>query len=184
MVVHNVSNITGEEAYNSLLQGAKRNLNKNYIYLGLGLCLGVPVMVVGLVEKNALTISMGAIVTAFLLAIAVFIVVMLIRIPKDIKKKNKAVVENGVSYDYQFKEKSCDIIVSNNGKKKKLSYIYLDFKKIFEYEDYFEIRLVSKEVMLVKKEGFTEEKEKMIEFFKKNLSSNQKLKIVNKIKTK
>ena len=182
MQVHNVSNISGEEAYNSLYQAAKRNLNKNYIYLLFGLCFGVPVFVYGLVQKNVQYISMGAILVAFLLAIAVFIVVMLIRIPKDIKKKNHDVITDGISYDYIFKEKSCDVIISNSGKKKKLSYSYLDFKRVFEYSNFFEIRLVSKEVMLVKKDGFESEKEKMIEFFKKNLSSNSKLKIVNKIK--
>ena len=67
-------------------------------------------------------------------------------------------------------------------KKKKINYSYLDFKKIYEYDDLFEIRLQSKEVLLCLKEGFENDQEKMIDFFIKNVSSNKKLVIIDKRK--
>ena len=71
-----------------------------------------------------------------------------------------------MTYDFTFKEKSVDIIIINSGKKKKINYSYLDFKKIYEYDDLFEIRLQSKEVLLCLKDGFENDKEKMMDWAK------------------
>ena len=123
---------------------------------------------------------MGAIFILFTLAVGVYNIIMLSRLPKDVQNKNPEVIRDGVTYDFTFKEKSVDIIIINSGKKKKINYSYLDFKKIYEYDDLFEIRLQSKEVLLCLKDGFENDKEKMMDFFIKNVSTNKKLVIIDK----
>lgn len=181
MVVHNISKISGDKAFQSLLQVARRATYKNFIYISLLMALGLPLMIVGLVQKNSSYISMGGVVLALSLAFVVYCFFMLLNAPKDIKKKNPEVTSEGVTYEFFFKGKSVDVVISNAGKKKKANYEYYDFRIVYEYVDHYEIRLETREVLICLKDGFEGDKEKMIEFFKQNLSTNKKLKIVNKM---
>ena len=180
MVVHNISNITGEQAFHSMLQSGKRNILKNYIYFAIAFAIGAPLTIIGFVRRDSQFITMGAIFILFTLAVGVYNIIMLSRLPKDVQNKNPEVIRDGVTYDFTFKEKSVDIIIINSGKKKKINYSYFDFKKIYEYDDLFEIRLQSKEVLLCLKDGFENDKEKMMDFFIKNVSTNKKLVIIDK----
>ena len=180
MVVHNTSNISGEEALESLLISGRRTIKKNYLYLAFAILFGGPIFIYGLVKKDMQFIMMGAIFLAFSSGIIVYTLISIARLPKKIKEKNKEVIESGVTYEYQFKEQSVDLTIYNSGKRSKNNYPYTTFKKVFEYDDIFEIRTTDGEVMLCKKDGFGKDKEKMLEFFRKNISSNKKLKIVDK----
>lgn len=182
MIVHNISNISGKDAKKALVDSARRMIVKNYIYLVLATALGLPLLIYGIVTLNSQFISMGAIILAFALCIFIYIQILYIRTPKDIEKKNQDVIRDGIIYDFSFKERSVDVIIMNSGKKSKANYNYYDFKKVFEYDDHFEIRLISKEVILVLKDGFEGDKEKMLDFFRKNLSFNKKLNIADRRK--
>lgn len=180
MVVHNLSNISGDDAYKSLIQSARKQSSRLYIYIVATILIGVPLLIVGLTRLDSQYITMAGIFLLLSITLIVYSTIMYFQAPKDIKKKNEEIIRDGVTYDFTFKEKSCDLIVINSGKKAKTNYPYTEFKKIFEYSDRFVIRLSSNDVIICLKNGFSGEKDKMIEFFKKNVSTNKKLTIVDK----
>ena len=180
MVVHNTSKISGEEAFQSLMKAGKRTISKNYIYLAIAVLVGSPLFIYGFLKKDIQFIMMGAIFLAFSTGIVFYSIYSIIRLPKRIEAKNKDVLADGVTYEYSFKEQSVDLTILNSGKRSKNNYSYNTFKRIYEYDDMFEIRTKESEVMLCKKDGFGKDQEKMIEFFKKNVSTAKKLKIIDK----
>lgn len=185
MVVENKSVISKEKAYESLYASSKRNLVKRYIYALLLVVVGIGIIVYSLLVKSESQSSMivfGGTFTALGIAVAVYTLISIIKAPKDIRKQNPSICEYGVTYEYRFREQGCDLVLNINGKKSKGTYPYTEFKKVYEYEDSFEIRLASSQVLYALKEGF--QNERMIEFFKKNLQTNKKLKIISKIEKK
>ena len=88
MVVHNTSNISGEEALESLLISGRRTIKKNYLYLAFAILFGGPLFIYGLVKKDMQFIMMGAIFLAFSSGIIVYTLISIARLPKKIKEKN------------------------------------------------------------------------------------------------
>lgn len=185
MVVFNRSEISKEKAFDALYQSSKRNLNKRYIYALLLFLAGVGIVIyslVGVQTQGTSTTVLGGIFSSLGIAVAVYTFIQIQKSPKDIKKQNPDICEYGVIYEYKFREQGCDLVLNVNGKKAKGSYTYQEFKRVFEYEDCFEIRLDSSQVLYALKSGF--ENERMIGFFRKNLSTNKKLKIIDKMNQK
>lgn len=178
MVVENVSNISGEMAFDALYASAKRNNNKKYLYSAIICALGAGVLVYGLLSSQSMWVTAGGIFTAFGIGLVLYTIVILFKLPRDIRKDNKEIMEHGVTYTYKFREQGVDLMVNINGKKSKGTYSYLDFRKVYDYDERFELRLKDGECLFVLKNGFTNER--MIEFFKKNVTLNKKLKIVKK----
>ena len=180
MVVENTSKISGEQAYESLLESGRNTNMKKYLYAAFILLLGGGVAMYGFFSGNVQFLTAGGIFGAFGLGLIIYNAIIIARLPKDIKKSNKDILEYGVTYTYRFREQSVELTVNVNGKKSKGSSTYYDFRKVYEYEDKFVLKLKDNDVVYVLKEGF--QNERMIEFFKKNITLNKKLKIVDKKK--
>lgn len=181
MIVTNRSEISKEVAFDALYKSSKRNLSKRYIYALILFLFGLGIVVYAIASKNQDSTSMsvlGGTCTSLGIAVFVYTLIEIVRSPKNIKKQNPGICEYGVIYEYKFREQGCDLVINVNGKKAKGTYSYEEFKVVYEHEDSFEIRLGSSQVLYALKSGF--ENERMIEFFKKNLSTNKKLKIVDK----
>ena len=178
MVVENVSNISGEMAFEALYSSIKQGNNKKYIYALVILVIGAGILMYGIFSAQSMWLTAGGIFAAFGVGLILYNLVMSFRAPKDIRKNNKEIVENGVIYTYRFREQGVDLQINCNGKRSKGTYLYSDFKRIFEYNDRFEMKLKDGDVLFVIKSGFTNDR--MIEFFRKNVTLNKKLKIVKK----
>lgn len=180
MVVENTSKISGEEAFESLYESGKSQNVKKYYYAGFITLIGLGIVLYGLFGANSQWLMAGGIFTAFGIGLFIYNAFIIFRLPKDIRKNNKDILTYGVTYNYRFREQGVDLTITVNGKRSKGSYSYQDFKKVYEYEDRFVLKLKDNDVVYVLKEGF--ENERMISFFKKNVTLNKKLKIVSKKK--
>ena len=182
MVVENVSNISGDMAFNSLYASVKQGNNKKYIYAFIILVIGIGILVYGILSSQAMWLTAGGIFASFGIGLVFYNIIMNVKIPRDIKKSNKEIIENGVIYTYRFREQGVDIQINCNVKKTKGTYLYSDFRKVIEYDNRFEMKLKDGDVLFVLMEGFTNER--MVEFFRKNVTLNKKLKIVKKEEVK
>ena len=184
MVVTNKTTMSSEECYKILINTSKKDyINKSWLIILIAL-VGLPVMIIGLYQKETLYIVMGAIFVALSFVYLGVTFYNIKRIPKMIKAKNEDILNGGATYSYSFRETAVEIeITTNTNKKNKLKIFYTDIKRINEYNDHYEIRFVTDYIIYVNKNGFTENK--MEEFFRKNITKTDKKKprtIHNKMK--
>jgi len=179
MVVNNTTHLSGDTIHDVLIKSSKKNIFSRSIYIFVvGLC-GILILIIGLFMKNTSFELMGGLFTAFSLMYLLFNLYNYKKSKKKIMSENKELIEHGIDYTFVFKEQSIKIEAIEPNKRVKKEYKYDDIKKIFEFEEYFEMIFFDTLIAYVSKEGF--ENDKMIEFFKKNISINKK-KIVSKIK--
>ena len=177
MVVNNKTHLSGEKIHEVLNSAAKKNAFSRIMYiLVIGVC-GLAILVTGLIVKNRTFILMGGVFTAFSFVYLLFCVLSYSRNKKKIILENSSLLDEGIDYDYTFKEKSIKIIAIEPEKRVKKDYDYKDLKKVYEYDEYFELIFRDTLIAYVSKDGFDEPK--MVEFFKRNLNIN-KIKIVIK----
>ena len=180
MVVNNKTHLSGEKIRDVLIKSAKKNNFSRSIYiLVVGLC-GIGILSIGLATSQNTFTLMGAVFTGF--AIVYFLFVFL-NYKKQIKKidiENEKLFESGIDYNFIFKEQSIKVDAIETDKRNKKEYSYKEIRKIFEYDDYFEIIFIDTLIAYVSKSGF--ENPRMIDFFKKNIEINKK-KIKNKCKS-
>lgn len=167
-------------AFESLYKSGKTINNKKYIYALIITLIGLGVVIYGVTSQNVQWTTTGGIFGAFGIGLAIYNMILIMRLPKEIKKNNKDILEYGVTYTYRFREQGVDLTIICNGKKSKGSYDYAEFKKVYEYEDRYIMKLKDGEVVYVLKNGF--QNDRMIDFYKKNVTLNRKLKIVDKKK--
>ena len=172
MVVNNNTDITKEEAYSLLIDSTSNEYKKKFIFNAFVAIVGTPLLIVGLVNKNTMYIVFGAIFLAFALVLGGFNVVSMFKIPKTVKEQNADVCEYGISYSYRFKEHSVILIAKTNGKTTKYEYNYSLLKRIYEYDDKYQLRFQDNLTLYVYKSGF--ENQKMEVFFRKNISTSKK----------
>lgn len=183
MVVTNKTHMSSEECYKILMRTSKKDfINKSWLIVLIAI-VGLPVMIIGLYQKETLYIVMGAIFVALSFVYLGVTFYNIKRIPKMIKAKNEDILTSGATYSYFFRETAVEIEIYTNSKKNKLKIFYTDIKKINEFDDHYEIRFVTDYIIYVNKNGFTEKK--MEEFFRKNITKTDKKKprtIHNKMK--
>ncbi len=174
MIVYNKTNLSASDATNLLVKTSKNEYLKKFIFVALIIAAGIPIMIYGLVNKNTIYISFGAIFVAFAIVLLVFNVVMMRKIPKVVKEKNPEVCEYGINYEFKFREHSVIIVATSDNKSTKLEYSYNILKRIYEYDDKYQLKFQGDVTLFVDKNGFQDKK--MEEFFRKNIStSNRKI---------
>lgn len=179
MIVYNKTELTKDEAFESLVKETRSSYMYRFI-LGIIVTLcGIGLLFFGYLNKQNDYIVVGYLFLVFGLLYFLMSIYAILKAPKKVYLKNKEICDNGITYNYTFKEQSFEVLVISNDKKNKLPYKYYDIKKIKEYEDKYQFNLKSRLILYVKKSGF--ENQKMEEFFKKNVAIN-KIKIKNKIK--
>ncbi len=178
MVVHNKTNLDKEEMLSSLIKTTKKGQLGKFIISTIIFLCAILLIIYGHMAKESNYLMVGYMFLAFSMVYYGIGLFTILRIPKKVLKQNKEAYEQGVIYDYTFKEQSFQVNVISLGKKTKLPYKYNDIKKILEYENRYEFRLSENLVLFIYKNGF--DNPKMEEFFLKNLQKNKK-KIKNKI---
>ncbi len=179
MVVHNKTTLTNEEAFDALLKETRSNYFFRFILSAVVTVFGLVILLYGYIQEDSNYIITGYLFLIFGLLYFAMSIYATLSAPKKVRMRNQEICENGITYNYTFKEQSFEVVAITSERKNKLPYKYYDVKKIKEFEDKYQINLKSRFILYVKKSGF--ENEKMEQFFKKNITIN-KLKIINKIK--
>ena len=172
MVVINKTDIDGETATKLLVKSTKAEYIKKFYFAIFLLVVGLPIMIYGLVQKESLYITFGATFIALSLVFTGYNLITIRRIPKAVKDKNENVCENGVKYDYKFKEHSVSFVATSGSKNSKYEYGYDSLAKIYEYPERYELKFKGNITLYVNKVGFQEKK--MEEFFRHNVGTSKK----------
>lgn len=172
MVVYNKTSITSEEAKRVLIKSSKIEYSKKYVFSIVLILIGIPVMIYGFYQNNTIYWVFGSIFIAFAIVLIAFNTYQMFKIPKVVYEKNAEVCEHGVAYDYRFKEHSVYLIAKSNDRTTKFEYNYNHLRKIYEYNDRYELKFQDNVSLYVSKSGF--ENEKMEEFFRKNVTTSKK----------
>lgn len=180
MISKNITILNKELVLANLVKATRKNTISKFVLAFIILALGVAVMVTGITTNNTLYSILGAFFVACSIFYFVIATITFIRAPKDLLKSNPELNEGDISFNYLFKEGSIEVTsFSQNNKKKVTKYPYDQVKKIFEYENRYEIILKESQILFIFKDGFKEEKSE--EIFKFNLEKNKK-QIKSKIK--
>lgn len=179
MIVNNTTFVDKEKAFQTLVRTGKKNIYTKYIFAFIMLIIGVILLVFGIILNESLYSTCGSLFAAFGVAYIIVNIINIIKLPKKIIANNKEICENGITYNYKFKEQSIYVECKTLNRTAKATYNYKDLKKVYEYDDLYELVFDGYEVLYVLKNGF--ENERMIEFFIKNLTINKK-KIKNRMK--
>jgi hypothetical protein len=181
MVAQNQTTLNPDKAYNILLTTTRKNINKRYIHGGVIALAGLMIILIAAFQDSnkALYMSFGSVFVAIAIIYSIYNLVSYVKAKKNVLVTNKNICENGITYNYKFKEQSIQILCFEGTKRAKLDYKYDSLKKAYEYNDYYELKFKGYEVLYVFKSGFNNPKDE--EFFRINLSKNKK-KIISKIK--
>lgn len=175
MIAENTTTLNPDKAYNILLSTTRKNINKRYFHSLMVAIAGVAIFIIGF-HSQKLYISFGAVFMAIAVVYAIYNLVCYVKAKKTVLVQNKEICENGIVYNYKFKEQSIQILAIEGNKKNKLDYKYYSIKKVYEFDNYYEIKLKGYEVLYVIKSGFINNNE---DIFKININKNKK-KIITK----
>ncbi len=180
MIAENKTTLNPDNAYNILLTTTRKNINKRYIHALVIALAGVAIILIAIWNENsrALYMSFGGVFVAIAIAYAIYNFMCFVKAKNKVLDNNKAICENGITYNYKFKEQSIQILCFEGQKRAKLEYKYDSVKKVYESNDYYELRLKGYEILYVFKSGFNSPKDE--EFFRINLNKNKK-KIISKL---
>jgi hypothetical protein len=180
MIVYNKTNVDPNQITDKLIKISRKNL----IIRSL---LGFAAVLVGLITFIIVYLTTkdntNQIISYLVMGVGVIYIIynlfMFIKAPKNVLKANEDICTYGAVYNYKFRESYMQIEYLSNGKKGKFQFDYKSIKRFYEYDDYFEIRFKSSDMVIVEKSGFNNEKE--IEIFISNVKKgNNKIKIRNK----
>lgn len=180
MIVYNKTNVDPNQITEKLIKLSRKNLLlRSLIGFGAILVGLITFIIVYLTTKD----NTNQIISYIVMAVGVIYVAynfyMFIKAPKNVLKANEDVCTYGAVYNYKFRESYMQIEFLSNGKRGKYQFDYKSIKRFYEYDDYFEIRYKSSDMVIVEKCGFNSEKE--IEIFISNVKKgNKKIKIRNK----
>ncbi len=179
MISKNTSIITKDLVFNNLVKSARKNTISRFILAFVILVFGIIILVSGIIANDNLYTILGSVFSATSFLYFGLAINAIIKAPKDIEKGNPEINEGDINYNYLFKEQSIEVSISNKARKKNLKYTYDSLKKVYEYQDRYELYFKEQQMLFVYKDGFKEEKSE--EVFKINLEKNKKI-IKNKIK--
>ena len=172
MVVYNKTVVDKDIMLNSLIKATKKTQLPRLVLSSIVLACGIPFIVYGHMKNEADYLSIGY---AFIAISIIYYWIAIRAISKSSKRvleKNRDIVENGITYNYQFKEQSFNVNLVTGNRTNKLPYKYDVIRKVYEFDDRYEFRLKDNQVLFINKSGF--ESPKHLEFFIKNLSKNKK----------
>lgn len=172
MVVKNKTILTKEEVITEVTSTAKRDYTSRYILSLVCVVFGVLLLILGLSNTDSSTNTFAYIFLAIGIAYIVLTLIQSARLPKKIRKEHEN--DEGITFEFLFKEQSANITILENGKRKKIEYPYIEFKRIIEREDSYQFR-VDQCIIVAKKSGF--ENKRMEDFFVSNVKKNKKAKI-------
>ncbi|MBE6137559.1 MAG: hypothetical protein E7176_04105 [Erysipelotrichaceae bacterium] len=178
MVVYNKTELNKEEVFASLVRQTRRQQLSKFILSAIVLICGLILTIYGSLNEDSNYAGVGYALLAFGMMYLVLAIITIIKAPKNVSKQNEEILNDAMIYDYTFKEHSFQVNITTGGKITKLPYKYENIKKLYEYENRYELKLTDNLILFIYKNGFTAERAE--EFFKKNLSINKK-KIINKI---
>lgn len=174
MVVVNHTKISGEEMKSLLTYSAKKAIMKRYIMSLVVILFGLGIFIYSLLEKIGQISPSLVIFSALFVAIGVAYLIMSFiqskSLPKKLYKENQMLCDFGADYTYTFKENSMRCENRSNGQLTKFDYSYTKLKKVYEYENRYELRFEEEMVAYVYKNGFSEQK--MVDFFISNITIN------------
>lgn len=179
MIVENTTILSGKEAQNMMIRSSKTIDLYKIILIILIIGCGIYLLISGIIAQDTGYTSLGGFFVAIALVYILSIVISNKKLPKKIYDKNTEICDLGIKYIYKFKEQSVMLKGETVNKSFKVEYKYDEIKKILEYEDGYELKLSTDQILFVKKDGFSSPR--MIEYFVKNLTLNKK-KIKSKIK--
>ena len=181
MVAENKTTLNPDKAFNILLDSTRKNINKRYIHGAVIALAGIMIIIIALFNEKsqALYISFGGVFVGIAVIYSIYNFTTYVKAKNNVLKNNKDICENGITYNYKFKEQSIQILCIEGTKRAKLEYKYDNLKKVIEFDEYYELKFKGYEVLYVFKDGFNTNKDE--EFFKINLGKNKK-KIISKLK--
>ena len=171
MIVNNTTTITKDEAIALLVYETKRTHYRKFVLLSVLFVCGLVILINGLISSVSAYITMGSLFLAICLVYSLMIFVNIKKTTKQVIKNNEEICNNGVTYNYKFKEQSIHVTCLSNNKINKVEYKYDFVKKVTEYKDRYKINLKDHMILFVNKDGFDN---KLEEFFIKNLEKNKK----------
>ncbi len=174
MVVENKTELSKDECFQILNKNAKNEYLKKIWVMIIIFLIGIPVLVVGLVNKETMYIIMGSLFIALSLGYLIMTFVNIKRSPKQIYARNKEICEFGAVYEYKFRENIAEIIIKSGNRTNKLKLDYTDIRKIIEFDSNYQIKFSDEFVIYVDKKGFLTKKHE--ELFRKNIINNGKKK--------
>ena len=180
MVAQNQTTLNPDKAYNILLTTTRKNINKRYIHGGVIALAGLMIILIAAFQDSnkALYMSFGSVFVAIALVYCIYNFTTYVKAKTNVLKSNKEICENGITYNYKFKEQSIQILCMEGQKRSRLEYKYESLKKAIELDEYYELKFKGYEVLYVFKSGFNTPKDE--EFFRINLGKNKK-KILTKM---
>lgn len=180
MVAQNQTTLNPDKAYNILLTTTRKIINKRYIHGGVIALAGLMIILIAAFQDSnkALYMSFGSVFVAIALVYCIYNFTTYVKAKTNVLKSNKEICENGITYNYKFKEQSIQILCMEGQKRSRLEYKYESLKKAIELDEYYELKFKGYEVLYVFKSGFNTPKDE--EFFRINLGKNKK-KILTKM---
>lgn len=180
MIAENRTTLTPDNAFNILLSTTRKNINKRYIHAAVIALAGIMIILIAVFSDSSkgLYMTFGSVFVAIAIAYCIYNFRSNVKAKNQVLKNNKEICENGITYNYKFKEQSIQILCFEGQKRARLEYKYDTLKKTIETDDYYELRFKGYEVLYVFKSGFNTPKDE--EFFRINLGKNKK-KIIAKL---
>ncbi len=180
MIVNNKTNIDSQQIKTKLIKLSRKNLLIRSSIGFAAILVGIiTFVIVYLTSKDTTNQIISYIVMAVGLIYVVYNFYMYIKAPKNVLKANEDICTYGAIYNYKFRESYMQIEFLSNGKRGKYQFDYKSIKRFYEYDDYFEVRFKSSDMVIIEKCGFNSEKE--IEIFISNVKKgNPKIKIRNR----
>lgn len=171
MVVKNLTVISKEEVFKTLVASGRKELISKYILAVIILACGFGIMLNGILTTNTLYTVVGIAFGAFGIAYLGLNTYSMLTMKKRIRKQNEDILNNDINYLYTIKEKSITVSILNTGKKNEVVYLFENVKKVFEEETRYVLRLSDNQVLYINKNSFeTEQGEK---FFLRDLEINK-----------
>lgn len=172
MIVYNKTVLEKEKAFASLVKTTRKSQTGKFLLSTVILLCGIGLLAYGYAYNNQSYTGIGYVFFVFSLVYYAFSLVSFLRALKLVYKKNQDICDNGITYDYTFKEQSFQVNAASSGKTTKLFYKYEDVKKVLEYKECYEFRLSDNQILFIYKNGFKDAK--MEEFFMRNLDKKKK----------
>lgn len=172
MIVYNKTVLEKEKAFASLVKTTRKSQTGKFLLSTVILLCGIGLLVYGYAYDTESYINIGYIFLVFSIVYYGFGLVSFLRVPKLVYKRNQDICDNGMTYNYTFKEQSFQVNASSLGKTTKFFYKYDDLKKVLEYEDCYEFRLADNQILFIYKTGF--DSSRMEEFFIRTLEKHKK----------
>ena len=131
MVIHNNTYLSPEEALDVLEKVSKKNYSYRYVYALLLFIFGIAIMLLSFTEDDfTRSLTIGGSFFGIGVLFLIYNIISIKRIPKEIKKSNPLVLEDGIVNEFIFKEESFSVKCKIGSINNKYEYKYNELSKI------------------------------------------------------